>query len=67
MVDQNNINNNLMRNRTAGTLLSNATEEGQVVTGQDVFGKTVTKPAIWFAVQRQTSLDFPKMMDYPDV
>ena len=67
MSNVDNTNNNYMRNRTAGSSLNNATEEGQVVTGQDVFGKTVTKPAIWFAVQRQTSLDFPKMMDYPDL
>jgi hypothetical protein len=51
----------------AGTSLANATEEGQIVTGEDVFGNVVTKPAIWFAIQRQASFDYPKMMDYPDL
>jgi len=65
MVDKN--KNNWMNYRTAGTSFANATEEGQIVTGEDVFGNVVTKPAIWFAIQRQSSLDFPKMMDYPDL
>ncbi len=56
-----------MRYRTAVGSLDDVTEQGQPVRTQDVFGNTYVKPAIWFAIQRQTSLDFPKMMDYPDL
>lgn len=41
--------------------LSSATDEKSLVRDKDVFGKTVTNTAYWFAVQRKAFNDYPKM------
>lgn len=47
--------------------ITSAQSGDQIVTDKDVFGKTKTKPAIWFAIQKQSSLDYPKMLDYENL
>ena len=41
--------------------LSSATDQKSLVTDKDVFGKTVTNTAYWFAVQQKALADYPKM------
>lgn len=38
-----------------------------LITQKDIFGKTQTKPAVWFAHQQQLILDYPKMKPYENI